>query len=86
MINSKGENSESFLAAVRAYEEAYGTNTSYQLAELYGFVGDLDNAFKWLETGIEVRDPGIPWMTTSEFLVLAHNDPRWPETLERAGF
>ncbi len=86
MVNSKGENSDAFQAAVQAYGEAYGTNNSYQLAELYGFVGDLDNAFKWLETGIEIRDPGIPWMPTSEFLVSAHDDPRWPEALESAGF
>ncbi len=86
MVNSKGENSESFQAAVRAYEDAYGAANSYQLAELYGFVGDLDNAFKWLERGIEIRDPGIPWLTVSEFLVAARDDPRWPETLERAGF
>ncbi|MDJ0812903.1 MAG: tetratricopeptide repeat protein [Woeseiaceae bacterium] len=85
MVNSKGEDSETFQAAVHAYADAYGTNTSYQLAELYGFVGDLDNAFKWLETGIRIRDPGIPWLTTSEFLVSAHNDPRWPEIVAKAG-
>ena len=85
MLNSKGEDSEEFRAAARAYADAYGVSNSYQLAEIYGFVGDLDNAFKWLATGIEVRDPGIPWMPISEFLVSAHDDPRWIETRERAG-
>jgi hypothetical protein len=55
------------------------------LAEIYGFVDDLDNAFKWLQTGIDVRDPGMPWMTTSEFLVVAHDDPRWASMLEQVG-
>ena len=86
MLNGRGENSEAYQAAVRAYEEAYGLSNSYQLAEMYGFVGDLDNTFKWLDTGIAVRDPGIAWMQTSEFLVPAHDDPRWAETLKRAGF
>ena len=86
MLNGSGEDSEAYRAAVRAYEEAYGVSNSYQLAELYGFVGDLDNAFKWLQTGVDVRDPGIPWMPTSEFLVSAHDDPRWEHILEQAGF
>jgi len=85
MLNSKGENSEALQAAAIAYEQAYGVSNSYQLAEIYGFVGDLDNAFKWLQTGIDVRDPGMPWMTTSEFLVAAHDDPRWASMLEQVG-
>lgn len=86
MLNSRGDDSEAYQAAVVAYGEAYGDSNSYQLAELYGFVGDLDNAFKWLQTGVDVRDPGIPWMPTSEFLVSAHNDPRWSMIMEQAGF
>ena len=85
MLNSRGKDSDDYQAAVRAYEGAYGVSNSYQLAELYGFVGDLENTFKWLDTGLEVRDPGMPWMSTSEFLVSAHDDPRWPEMLQRAG-
>jgi serine/threonine-protein kinase len=85
MLNSKGENSEALQAAALAYEQAYGLSNSYQLAEIYGFAGDFDNAFKWLQTGIDVRDPGIPWMTTSEFLVVAHDDPRWASMLEQVG-
>jgi hypothetical protein len=85
MLNSKGENSEALQAAALAYGQAYGHSNSYQLAEIYGFVGDLDNAFKWLQTGIDVRDPGIPWMTTSEFLIAAHDDPRWASMLEQVG-
>jgi adenylate cyclase len=85
MLNSKGENSEALQAAVLAYQQAYGMGNSYQLAEIYGFVGDLDNTFKWLQTGIDVRDPGMPWMTTSELLISAHDDPRWASMLEQVG-
>jgi TolB-like protein/Tfp pilus assembly protein PilF len=86
MLNSRGEDSDAFQAAARDYGEAYGESNSYQLAEIYGFVGDLDNLFKWLDTAIRVRDPGTTWLQTSEFLVAAHDDPRWPEMVERAGF
>ena len=85
MLNSKGENSEALQAAALAYGQAYGVSNSFQLAEIYGFVGDLDNTFKWLQTGIDVRDPGMPWMTTSEFLISAHDDPRWASMLEQVG-
>ena len=86
LLNSQGENSESFQAAATAYAEAYGVANSFQLAELYGFVGDADPAFKWLESALEVHDPGMSWVPTSEFLRPLHDDPRWPEILERAGF
>ena len=86
MVNSKGQDSEAFQAAAVAYGEKYGLSNSFQLAELYAFVGDLDNAFKWLEKSHEVRDPGLPWLQTSEFLISAHDDPRWPRMLELAGY
>ncbi len=85
MLNSKGENSAALQAAALAYEQAYGVSNSYQLAEIYGFVGDLDNTFKWLQTGVDVRDPGMPWMTISEFLVAARDDPRWASMVEQVG-
>ena len=86
MINGRGENSESYQAAVAAYGDVYGDLNSFQMAEMYGFVGDVENVFKWLQKGIDIRDPGIPWMTASEFLVSAHDDPRWASIREQAGF
>jgi len=86
MVNSKGQDSEAFQAAAKAYEDKYGDSNSYQLAEIYGFVGDLDNTFKWLDKGLEVRDPGMPWMISSEFLTSAKNDPRWEEVVEHFDF
>ena len=86
LLNSRGENSEAFQAAAAAYADAYGTANSFQLAELHGFVGDADPAFKWLESALEVHDPGLSWVSTSEFLRPLHDDPRWPDIVERAGF
>ncbi len=85
MLNSRGQDSEAFQAAAKAYEEKYGLSNSYQLAEIYGFVGDLDNTFKWLEMSHEVHDPGLPWLQVSLFLDSARNDPRWPAVVELAG-
>jgi len=85
MLNSRGQDSEAFQAAAKAYEEKYGLSNSYQLAEIYGFVGDLGNTFKWLEMSHEVHDPGMTWLQVSLFLDSARNDPRWPAMVELAG-
>ncbi len=85
MLNSRGQDSEAFQLAAKAYEEQYGASNSYQLAEIYGSVGDLENTFKWLQMAADVRDPGLPWLQVSLFLDTAKNDPRWPDMLQLAG-
>ena len=85
MLNSRGQDSEAFQLAAKAYEEQYGVSNSYQLAEIYGYVGDLENTFKWLQMSDEVHDPGLPWLQVSPFLDVAKKDPRWPAIVEFAG-
>jgi serine/threonine-protein kinase len=67
MLNSKGQDSDAYQAAVKAYEDKYGASNSYQLAEMYGYVGDLDNTFKWLKKSHEVRDPGPEMLKLAGF-------------------
>jgi serine/threonine-protein kinase len=85
MINSRGQDSAAFQAAAKAYEEQYGVSNSYQLAEIYGYVGDLENTFKWLQMSVDVHDPGLPWLQVSLFLDAAKKDPRWPAMVKLAG-
>jgi len=85
MVNSRGQDSAAFQAAAKAYEEQYGLSNSYQLAEIYGYVGDLENTFKWLEMSHEVHDPGMTWLQVSLFLDSARSDPRWPAMVKLAG-
>ena len=85
MLNSRGQDSETFQLAAKAYEEQYGVSNSYQLAEMYGYIGDLENTFKWLQMSHEVHDPGLTWLQVSLFLDTAKNDPRWPAIVELAG-
>ena len=85
MLNSRGQDSEAFQLAAKAYEEQYGVSNSYQLAEMYGYVGDVENTFKWLQMCDEVHDPGLPWLQVSLFLDAARSDPRWPAIVELAG-
>jgi argininosuccinate synthase len=69
-----------------AYADKHGTPDSYQIAEIYGYVGDKDNAFFWLDKAWEVNDPGLRWYRSSEFLVSLHDDPRWAALGEKFGF
>jgi hypothetical protein len=85
MLNSRGQGSEEFQLAAKAYEERYGVSNSYQLAEMYGYVGDIGSTFKWLEMSHEVHDPGLTGLQVSLFLDAARSDPRWPATVELAG-
>ena len=86
IMDADGRDSDSLRAAAKAYEEKYGESNSYQLAEIYGSVGDLDNAFKWLEKCHEIHDPGMSFLQTSQFFASARDDPRWPGILKLAGF
>lgn len=86
MLNSRGQDSDALQAAAQSYADQYGESNSFQLAEIYAYVGDLDNTFKWLEKSHEVHDPGLIWVQVSVVLTSARNDPRWPEILELAGF
>lgn len=86
ILTGRGENTEEFRAAAKAYEEKYGLSNSFQLAEIYGSVGDVEGVIKWLEMSHEVHDPGMNWLNASHFLEIARSDPRWPRMLELAGF
>ena len=85
VLMSRGENTAAVQAAAQAYENKYGLANSFQLAQIYGYAGDLDNAFKWLQTAYDVHDPGFIWMQVSPLLAPAHKDPRWQDMLELAG-
>ena len=76
---------EAWRVAADAYAAQWGDLNSYQNAELYAVGGDIEAAFKWLETARRVRDPGTPISKVDDFLAPLHDDPRWQEHLEALG-
>lgn len=72
----------------RALEELLkqGDQWGYQFATVYGYRGDIDQAFEWLHKSAELRDAGTPITRVSPFFTSLHDDPRWPELLKRIGF
>jgi len=60
-------------------------DSAYQIATIYGFRGDIDQVFEWLELAYAQRDGGLPEMLSDPFLNQFSNDPRWVEVLKKVG-
>ena len=58
---------------------------AYQVAEVYAYRGDADNAFHWLERARTQHDPGISLTRTDLVLVKLRSDPRWQPFLHSIG-
>ena len=52
---------------------------------VYGALGDLDNAFLWLERGYETRDYSMAFLQSREFEDL-WGDPRYAAMKAKIGF
>jgi TolB-like protein len=50
---------------------------AYQIAEVYGFRGDKDQAFAWLDRAHRQRDAGLAVFNNDPFLDSVRSDPRW---------
>ncbi|HET8754064.1 MAG TPA: hypothetical protein VFM59_06855 [Salinimicrobium sp.] len=68
---------------IENYADAGGTSN---IADIYAFRGDVENAFLWLDKALEIKDPTLPEATTyyPSFKVL-YTDPRWEELLDKIG-
>ncbi len=79
------------LGDTRASDEALaaliaeGEEWAFQIACVYAFRRQVDQAFEWLERAYFLRDSGIPLVKLTRHLESLHPDPRWPRFLERVG-
>jgi len=56
-----------------------------QIAMVYGYMGEVDKAFEWIDRSIVSRDAGVPLLRVSPFMTSLHDDPRWPALLRKIG-
>ncbi len=73
---------------MRAREElekllALGTRWTFEIAEVYAYMGDADEAFDWLDRAIERRDASLNTTVFDPFLEPVRDDPRYEQLLER---
>jgi len=64
----------------------YGNSASYQYAQVYAQWGEPEKALDWLQSALEVRDPGVLGMGMDHLLDPLRREPRFREILQLAGF
>lgn len=70
-------------AALTQLIAAHQTDSAFQIAEVYGFCGESDKAFQWLQRAYEQRDPGLAVIKTDPLLRGLHHDERYAELLKK---
>ena len=64
---------------------AKSTGSEFQVAETYGFLGDIGQAFAWLDRAVTLHDPGIIWLRRDALFPGIEADPRYGALLARVG-
>ena len=60
-----------------AFISKYGSESAYQVAEVYAFRGNSDLAFEWLEKAYASRDGGLSEFKGDPFMKKIESDPRY---------
>jgi tetratricopeptide (TPR) repeat protein len=64
-------------AALRESIAKYHASMAYQIAQVYAFLNQSDEAFEWLERAYAQRDGGLTDTKVDPLLKNLHNDPRF---------
>ena len=63
----------------------HAETAAFQIAEVYGYRNENDEAFRWLEKAVENGDSGVASTLGNPALQTLWTDPHWPDFLERLG-
>ena len=77
------EGSAAAIAELLAWAPEEEHPWPYGLARLYAWLGDNDNAFKWLERTREREPIRLLSIEGHYFFSRIHDDPRWQPFIER---
>lgn len=64
----------------------YKDEMAFQIAEVYGFMKDGDNTFKWLDYAYQVHDVGLNELLTEPSFINIKGDSRWKEFVLKMNF
>ena len=65
--------------------EKWAAEAAYQIAYVYAFRGEIDQALDWLDQAYDNRDPGLAQMLLEPLFANLHDDPRWMVFLDKMG-
>lgn len=86
MIAYRFRRTEECDAKLAEFVAANAHEGAFQIAEIFGFAGEADAAFKWLEVAVQQRDPGLTdELLSTETLLSLHGDARWEPLVEKLG-
>jgi TolB-like protein/Tfp pilus assembly protein PilF len=63
----------------------YAHDSAYQIAEVYGWRGEVDKTFEWLERAYAQHDNGIASIKADPRFVSVSSDPRFAALLKKLG-
>ncbi len=76
-----GQSQESDSALARLISQ-HQDDSAYQIAQAYGYRGEVDQAFAWLNRAYKQSDPGLLWLKTDLKFKSLHKDPRYAQLLK----
>jgi hypothetical protein len=81
VYHAQGRQQEKQAALAKLLANTAGAEI--QVAEAYGYIGDVAKAFEWLDLAYDKRDPGFMWTRGNPMFKSLQNDPRWQTVLAR---
>ena len=72
-------------AALATLIAKFEKDDSYNIAYVYAFRGEADNAFEWLDKAVQYQDGGLSEILTENLFDNIHSDARWLPFLRKIG-
>ena len=72
-------------AALAALIAKYGKDAPYDVAYIYAFRGEADQAFEWLDKAAAAHDTSLILLLVENLFTNIHSDPRWLSFLRKLG-
>jgi TolB-like protein/class 3 adenylate cyclase/Flp pilus assembly protein TadD len=80
-LGRKADSDAALAALIAKYEKEGPSN----IASVYAFRGEADQAFEWLDKAVQYGDGGLGEIVTDNLLAKIHADPRWLAFLRKIG-
>jgi adenylate cyclase len=75
---------EEFERSFAQWQES-NQQTPESIARVYAWIGDRDEAFRWLDRMVEIQGQEWAGLVKTDFYSKIMDDPRWPAFLQRNG-
>jgi TolB-like protein/tetratricopeptide (TPR) repeat protein len=71
--------------ALDTLKTKYATGSAFQIAAVYAWRGEKDQAFEWLDRAYDQHDTGMPRLRYDPTLASLHDDPRFAALVKKMG-